>query len=113
MKWLTDLFAAISDRIEKANTARFNRWSSFLGRKMFLGLVAMLLLTFAFMGALTCALLWGGVEAMKALGTELWTGFCMTLGALFGAAAGTNVMEHNAKAKVQVAQAAPGATVTP
>lgn len=107
MQAIIKFFSSISEGFERSNRERFVRWSAFLGRKMFMGLVAMLLLTGAFMILTMGALLVAGVDAMKALGTELWTGYCMTLGALFGAATATNVLEHQAKAKVDIAKATP------
>lgn len=114
MDWLINLFTKLSNVFEQANVGRFDRWSKFLGRKMFLGLVTMIILTTTFLTMLILVLAYKDGDAMKALGSELWTGYCMLLGTVFGAAAGTNVMEHNASAKVKIAQAAPGATpVTP
>lgn len=104
--------ANIALHFENSNRDRFNRWSKFLGRKMFLGLITMVLLTGAFMALALGALAMSGVEAMKALGSDLWTGYCLALTGTFTAAAGTNVLEHNSKAKVKIAQAAPGATAS-
>jgi hypothetical protein len=44
------------------------RWQTFLGRKMFLGLVAMLLLNGSFAVAVALAAYFGSPELMKALG---------------------------------------------
>ncbi len=103
MTWLTNLITNLALHFETANTGRFNRWSKFLGRKMFLCLVAMLLLTLAFLTALLCALVWGGVEAMKALGSDLWTGFVGGLAGLYATGVTGNAFEHNATAKVKIA----------
>ncbi len=107
--WIIAQAAALSAHLERTNDSRFNRWAKFLGRKMFLCLVAMLLLTLAFLTALICALIWGGVEAMKALGSELWTAYVTAICGLYGTGVTGNAFEHSATAKVKIAQGPPPA----
>lgn len=107
MNWIIAQFARLSDAMEASNVGRFNRWSKFMGRKMFLGLVTMLLVTVCFITVLMTALFFGDVKTMTTIAGDFWNWYCGTMVTLFGAAAGTNVAEHSMNAKVAIANGSP------
>jgi uncharacterized membrane protein (DUF485 family) len=96
------LLKPLFDYMENASVQRFNRWTAFLNRKMFFCLIMAMTVTVAYM-AMTLLSLWlGGVAAMQALGTGLWTEYCITIGSITGIAVGGNVMEHREKTRQRV-----------
>lgn len=99
---MINFLLGLYDKYNLINIDRFKRWTGFLGRKMFLCLISMLLLTFSFIGITLLALCFGSAELMKALGSELWTGYCVALGGLFGAGVTSNVFEHKEKTKREI-----------
>lgn len=104
---MKEFYKFISTEIERVSNERFEKWSKFLGRKMLFGLVAMMLLVGSFILAIGLALAFGSVDLMKALGSDLWTGLCTSIVALFGTATAGNVMEHKEKTKQQLSTTNP------
>ena len=106
---LIDFIASNLDRMgeymEKRGGQRFERWSKFLGRKTFLGMLT----GFAFQGSWMGFLILSGIMESwdKALGTFERTvePVGWILAAIYGAATATNVLEHREKAKVAIADA--------
>lgn len=105
------MLKSIMEYFDKVSAERFGRWTSFLNRKMFFCLVALVMLTAVYLTAILLTLWIGGVDAMKGLGTELWSGFCLLYGSIVGTAVGGNVMEHREKTKRRTAN--PGTPTEP